>query len=82
MTIEEFEEALARLGGGLDRWPAELRRAAEALLASSDAAHDRLARQQRLDAVLTAPAAVKAPGGLVEAILARARKTPQDPSSK
>lgn len=82
MSIEEFEEALARLGGGLDGWPSELRLAAELLVATSPTARERLLQQQQLDAQLAAPSEVKAPSGLVEAILARARKTPQDPGSK
>lgn len=82
MSIEEFEEALARLGGGLDGWPPELRLAAELLVATSPTARERLLQQQQFDAQLAAPAEVKAPSGLVEAILARARKTPQDPGSK
>jgi hypothetical protein len=82
MSIEEFEEALARLGGKLDGWPPALRRAAEALIATSPSAGERLLQQQQLDAQLAAPSGVKAPPGLVEAILARARKTPQDPGCK
>lgn len=82
MSIEEFEEALARLGGGLERWPADLRRAADALIEASDEARDLLARQQQLDALLAAPSGVTAPPGLVAAILARARKTPQDPDTE
>ena len=52
MRIEQFQTALDRYGGKLERWPADMRREAEALRATNVQAEALLAAAQRLDPML------------------------------
>lgn len=52
MDLERFELGLDRFGGALDRWPADERSAAEALLARSEAARALLAEMVALEALI------------------------------
>lgn len=71
LTVAEFKDALDRLGETLADWPDELRTAAAFLLNSSDEAARLLSDAQAVRAALK-PAAVKAPAGLADRILAKA----------
>lgn len=52
MTVDDFSDALDRLGADLARWPAELRRQAEALVAKDLEAAARLVEARRVDGLL------------------------------
>jgi hypothetical protein len=74
MTVEDFRDALDRLGSDLSRWPETLRREAEALVAREPAAAKRLTEAQRVHDLLglsLTPAPVDA--AQVGRILARVR---------
>lgn len=68
MSVGDFSDALDRLGANLDRWPADMRAAAEALLATSSSAADRLAEAVALAEAMN-EAQPKAPAGLVDRII-------------
>ncbi len=52
MTYDEFEQALDRYGGNLERWPAAARAGARALADKDASAARLLAQAERLDALL------------------------------
>jgi len=52
MNHDQFEQALSRYGGHLDKWPAALRSEAEALTATDRRAATMLAAAQCLDGLL------------------------------
>ena len=52
MKIEELERALDRYGGDFDRWPDDLRAAAETLIAGDEDAARMVAAARRLDTLL------------------------------
>ena len=54
MSLEEFQELVAAYGANPGRWPAARRAAAEALLASSEAARACARREAELDVQLAA----------------------------
>lgn len=61
MSVDEFQDIIDRFGENADGWPADRRPLAEALLAQSVAARERLAqaralRRQFQDATVIAPA--------------------------
>ena len=79
MTFEQFKYYLDVYGASINRWPAELRREAEAFLGSSPAAAAAQAEVGRLDRVLDrfAPARdAAAEARLMARVAARAAATP------
>ena len=69
MNLEAFEDALDTHGGDLDRWPDELRGAAETLLQTEDQARSLLRAAQELDAALAADPIPGADSGLADRIM-------------
>jgi hypothetical protein len=76
MDLPEFEDLLGRLGEDLSTWPAPQHDAANALLGTSEKARHALADAVLLrEALRTEP--TRAPAGLAERILRRAREMEQ-----
>ena len=71
LSVGEFSDLLDRLGSDLGQWPADMRTAAEDLLAGSDEAVAVLADAIVLDDASKA-IQPKAPAGLVDRIIAAA----------
>jgi hypothetical protein len=69
LSVGEFSDALDRLGPHLDRWPADAKAAAQALLATSSQAAGLLADALAL-AEAVAGASPKAPDGFVDRVMA------------
>lgn len=61
LSFERFSELVAAYGGRLELWPDDERAAAEALLATSDAARALMAAEAELDFVLAEPSAEPEP---------------------
>ena len=78
MDVAEFEDLLGRLGDELASWPAPQQDEAAILLLSSEPARAALAEARRLREALQA-APVRAPAGLLERILQKARQSDADP---
>jgi|SRR4051812_9452880 hypothetical protein len=79
MDVPEFEDLLGRLGEDLSTWPAPQRAEAEALLLASEPARRAFAEAKALRIALRAPA-TKAPAGLLDRIMQRARESDREPS--
>lgn len=74
MTVDEFSAVLDRLGSDLERWPADLRRNAETLVARDANAAARLDAARKLDAMLRAAIAPEpVDAATIGRILERAR---------
>lgn len=71
MTESDFEAALDRWGGDLDRWPAAAAAEARALIATDPRAAAALTAARRLDDHLAALETHRAPAGLAARIQAR-----------
>ena len=71
MSLDEFQDIIDRFGESAGDWPADRRTAAQALLAQSADARDRLAQAQALRHQFQ-DGAVTAPAGLADRILAKA----------
>jgi hypothetical protein len=80
MGLPEFEDLLGRLGDDLANWPASEQQAASALLGRSEQARSALAEAQRLRHALRSEP-VRAPAGLTDRILRRAKQMEQQPPS-
>jgi hypothetical protein len=81
MDIPEFEDLLGRLGEDLSSWPADRRDQATSLLRSSEQARAAFAEAQLLRSALQ-PAPVKAPAGLLDRIMQKARQSDSAPADK
>ncbi|UZE49964.1 hypothetical protein ONR75_04065 [Rhodopseudomonas sp. P2A-2r] len=79
MDDAEFEDLLGRLGDDLAQWPAPQQDAAAILLRSSEKARTALAEARRLRAALQS-APVRAPAGLLDRIVQKARQSDTDGS--
>lgn len=79
MDVPEFEDLLGRLGEDLSTWPSPQKAEAEALLLTSEPARRILAEAKAMRAVLRATP-VKAPSGLLDRIMQRARQLDSDPT--
>jgi hypothetical protein len=71
MTEQEFADLLDRHGGDPARWPADVERAAEQLLAQSAAARRALAAARALDGWLATQREHRAPAGVTAAVMAQ-----------
>jgi len=71
MTEQEFADLLDRHGGDSARWPSELARAAERLLAESATARGAVAAARTLDGWLATQREHRAPAALVAGVMAR-----------
>jgi len=71
MSLDEFQDVLDRYGDRADDWPADRRPLAQALLAQSAAARERIARAQAMKHQFQ-DEAVAAPAGLIGRILNKA----------
>ncbi|KZD25121.1 hypothetical protein [Tardiphaga robiniae] len=84
MDIPEFEDLLGRHGEDVSSWPEDRRDAALALLRTSEQARAALAEAQLLRRALS-PGTVRAPDGLVDRIMQKARQSdvaPTRPATK
>jgi hypothetical protein len=79
MDDAEFEDLLGRLGDDLAGWPAPQQEAAAVLLRSSEKARAALAEARRLREALRADP-VRAPAGLLDRIMQKARQSDADRS--
>ncbi len=81
MDLPEFEDLLGRHGDDLSTWPESRQQAAATLLGSSEKARDALAEALRLrEALQSEP--VRAPAGLTDRILSRAKQMEQQSSAE
>lgn len=72
MTMTQLQSAIDAHGADLNRWPAELRSEAAALIANQPEARALLEAALTLDAALRNSSGVKAPTGLADRIVAEA----------
>ena len=75
MAIEKFDALLDRHGSNLDDWPASEQGPARELLKMSSEARERLEEEQALTSLLSARPAPKAPKGLAQKIVKKARES-------
>ncbi|MGP9814341.1 hypothetical protein ACTZWT_22755 [Rhodopseudomonas sp. NSM] len=81
MDVAEFKDLLDRRGDDLTAWPAAEREQADLLLSNSEQARLALAEAQLLRAALRS-APVRAPAGLVDRIVGKAREAAAAPERR
>ncbi len=77
MSIEKFKEYLSLYGADISRWPAGMRREADALVKDNPMMRNAVDEERAFERVLEQRALPQAPAGLADRIVAAAALMPQ-----